>query len=82
MNSFSMVNASYAFNLIDVHDLCRICGNMNNTFTSIYEDDGNLLDISSKINEYLPITVSAIDLFLYSGKIQYQHPLQFSDSKD
>lgn len=57
MNSFGMVSAPFAFNLIDVQDLCRICGNLNNTFTSIFEDEGTVLDISSKINEYLPITV-------------------------
>lgn len=58
MNSYSNTgNAAYAFNLIDIHDLCRVCGNSSINLNSLFDDDGSAYDFSSKINVYLPISV-------------------------
>lgn len=47
---------SFKFNL---QDLCRICGTTSNDLNSMFDDDsGSAYDFASKINEYLPITVS------------------------
>lgn len=56
-------NALYAFSY-DLNELCRICGSASNDLNSLFDDNGSAYDFSSKINEYLPITVSQMHLHI------------------
>ena len=39
--------------------LCRLCSEMHRTVIHIYGDQGLKKGLAQKINEYLPVTVSA-----------------------
>lgn len=60
---------TYAFNTTSIfyydglHELCRICGRASNDLNSLFDDNGSSYDFSSKVNEYLPITVSFFFVF-------------------
>lgn len=64
--------SSSLFNYDDLHELCRICGTASNDLNSLFDDNGSSYDFSSKVNEYLPITVSEHGHFwglVYCGPI-------------
>lgn len=42
---------------IDIQQLCRLCGNLNNLIP-IFEGDGLKNEIPNKLNKYIPINVS------------------------
>lgn len=46
--------------IIEIHVdyLCRLCGQTNNDLISIYENPNTVHELETKINTYLPITVS------------------------
>lgn len=42
--------------------LCRLCSGIHKKVIHIYGREGQILLLSQKINEYLPVTVSIISL--------------------
>ena len=50
----------------DFKELCRLCGNCSNQLMPIFAGDGLDHDLSGKIKEYLPISVSLGPFLFYS----------------
>lgn len=49
---------------VNIQELCRICGNINDFLVPIFEDQGKENELGTKINQHLPIQVSS-SKFLY-----------------
>lgn len=47
--------------IISINSICRLCATQNERLIGIYSEEGIGNDLSSKINLYLPIKVSASD---------------------